>query len=391
MNDVRPGSKSETLFDRRTWLKSAGAVCGLSALSASALPNDLLPAFDQTSSEASGNVASGELKKGLVGFMLGHEQFPVPQLVDIGVAAEQAGFDLLATSDHLQPWQANEGHSGEAWVTMGALGQRARRAWMGTTVTCPTFRYHPAVVAEAFASLSLLYPGRIFLGLGSGEALNEQAAVGVWPKWQERSERLIKATDIIRRLWTGEQIVHKGKYYDVNCKLYDRPAKQIPILMAANGPKAMRRAGQYSDGLITDPETWKQHKQEFEAGAKAAGKDASNMPVLVEAFVVYGDKSEAEKSAELWRFIPKAFKTYYNVRDPQEIQRRAEAELPLDQVYGKWTVSTDPAAHAKAITDLFSSGVTIVNIHSGQADQKRVIDFYGKQVLPQVRKTMKAA
>ncbi len=383
--------EAPTFFDRRIWLKTAGALFGLTALNASALPNDLLPAFDETSSDTSGNLASGQLKKGLIGFMLGHEQFSVPQLVDIGVAAEQAGFDLLATSDHLQPWQANEGHSGEAWVTMGALGQRTRRAWMGTTVTCPTFRYHPAVVAEAFASLSLLYPGRIFLGLGSGEALNEQAAVGAWPKWQERSEKLIEATDIIRRLWTGEQVVHKGKYYDVNCKLYDRPAKLIPILMAANGPKAMRRAGQYADGLITDPETWKQHKPEFEAGAKAAGKNAADMPVLVEAFVVYGDKGEAEKSAELWRFLPKAFKTYYNVRDPQEIQRRAEAELPLEQVYGRWTVSTDPAAHAKAITDLFNSGVTIVNIHSGQADQKRVIDFFGKQVIPQVRKAVKAA
>jgi alkanesulfonate monooxygenase SsuD/methylene tetrahydromethanopterin reductase-like flavin-dependent oxidoreductase (luciferase family) len=263
MNAGGSRQNSESLFDRRTWLKSAGAVFGLSTLSASALPNDLLPAFDQTSSEASSNVASCRFKKGLLGFMLGHEQFPLPQLVDIGVAAEQAGFDLLATSDHLQPWQANEGHSGEAWVTMGALGQRTRRAWMGTTVTCPTFRYHPAVIAEAFASLSLLYPGRIFLGLGSGEALNEQAAVGTWPKWQERSERLIEATDIIRRLWTGQQIVHKGKYYDVNCKLYDQPTKSIPILMAANGPKAMRRAGQYADGLITDTETWKQHKPEF--------------------------------------------------------------------------------------------------------------------------------
>ncbi|HSS98835.1 MAG TPA: LLM class flavin-dependent oxidoreductase, partial [Terriglobales bacterium] len=181
----------------------------------------------------------------MIGFMLGHEQFTVPELVELGGSAERAGFDLLATSDHFQPWQDNEGHSGQAWVTMAALGAKTKRAWIGPTVTCPTFRYNPAVVAEAFASLNLLYPGRIFLGIGSGEALNEQAAIGSWPKWQERSERLIEATDLIRKLWQGNPVDHKGTYYSVNAKLYDPPTSPIPILMAANGPKAMRRAGQY--------------------------------------------------------------------------------------------------------------------------------------------------
>jgi len=258
-------------------------------------------------------------------------------------------------------------------------------------VTCPSFRYNPAVVAQAFATLSLLTPGRIFLGVGSGEALNEQAAVGSWPKWEERSERLIEATEIIRQLWSGEQVEHKGKYYEVNARLYDRPAKPIPLLMAANGPKAMRRAGQYGDGLITDPKTWKQYKSEFEIGAQAAGKDPSKMPVLVELFVVVGDESEAKASAQLWRFIPKAFKTYYNVRDPQEIQKRAEAELPLEKVYGDWPVSADPQVHVKAVTELFQSGASIVNVHSGQANQKHVIEFYGKEVLPRVKLKEKAA
>ena len=328
----------------------------------------------------------------MVGFMLAHEQFPVPELVELGVAAEQAGFDLLATSDHLQPWQANERHAGQAWITMAALGQRTRRVWIGPTVTCPAFRYSPAVVAEAFASLNLLYPGRIFLGLGSGEALNEQAATGSWPKWPERSERLVEATEIIRKMWTGKQIVHTGKYYNINAKLYDPPIGPVPLLMAANvGPKAMYRSGQYGDGLITDPETWKQHKAEFENGAKAAGKDPKQMPVLVEAFVVVGDKKDAEASAELWRFLPKAFKSYFNIRDPQAIQDRATAELPLEKVYGKWPVSTDPDVHAKALMELFSSGATIVNVHSGQADQRTVIEFYGNHVLPKVHAQLKEA
>jgi F420-dependent hydroxymycolic acid dehydrogenase len=322
----------------------------------------------------------------LVGFMLAHEQFPAPQLADLGVAAEKAGFDLLATSDHFQPWQSNEGHTGLAWVTLGVTGQRTKQIWMGPTVTCPTLRYSPAVVAEAFATLNAFFPGRIFLGLGSGEALNEEAATGSWPAWDERSERLIEATDIIRRLWTGEPLHHAGKYYTVDAKLRDSPATNVPILMAANGPKAMHRAGQYADGLVTDPKTWKQCKSEFESGARAAGKDPKAMPILVEQYVVVGDKKDAEAAAELWRFGPKAFETYYDIREPAEIQRQSEAQIPLEEVYSDWPVSNKPEAHIKKLDELFDSGATIVNIHSGQADQMRVIEFYGSEVLPRLKR-----
>ena len=257
---------------------------------------------------------------------------------------------------------------------------------MGPTVTCPTFRYHPAVVAEAFATLSLLTPGRVFLGVGSGEALNEEAATGSWPEWEERSEKLIEATELIRKLWRGQPVSHAGKHYTVKAKLYDPPAESIPLLMAANGPKAMRRAGQYGDGLVTDPETWKAHKSEFEKGAKAAGKDPGQMPVLVEQYVVVGGEKEAKTAAELWRFGPKAFESYYDIRDPEIIQERADAEVTLEKVYGDWPVSTDPQVHLKKVGELFDSGVTIVNIHSGQADQERVIEFYGREVLPKLKK-----
>lgn len=362
---------------RRQILKTAVALVGASALNAS-LPSAFAQGREPT--------AENPMRKNMMGFMLPHEQFPVPELVELGVAAEQAGFDLLATSDHFQPWQTNEGHSGQAWVTMSAIGQRTKRVWIGPAVTCPTFRYSPAVVAEAFTSLDLLTPGRIFLGIGSGEALNEQAATGSWPKWQERSDRFVEAADIIRKLWSGQPVNHKGQYYTVNGKLFDPPTKPIPLLMAANGPKAMRRAGQYGDGLITDPKTWKEHKGEFEAGAKAAGKDTSRMPVLVEQYVVVGDQAEAQKAAELWRFGPKAFKTYYNILEPAEIQRRAEAEIPLEQVTADWAIGMDPAVHVKKVKELFASGATIVNVHTGQQDQRRVIEFYGKEVLPQVSK-----
>src|SRR5579862_3651366 len=391
MNPSKAGGGLSAL-SRRTLLKSAGLLAGTSAL-ASAVPA-LASNMSTQSTQASETKSSSTppINKPMVGFMLAHEQFPVPELLELGVAAEQAGFDLLATSDHLQPWQANEQHAGEAWVTLAALGQRTKHVWLGPTVTCPTMRYNPAVVAEAFATLSLLYPGRIFLGLGSGEALNEQAATGLWPKWPERSERLIEATEVIRKLWTGDQVVHSGKYYNINAKLYDPPAGKVPLLMAANvGPKAMHRSGRYGDGLITDPETWKQHRAEFERGANEAGKDPKQMPVLVELFVVVGDEKDAQYAAERWRFIPKAFKGYFNIRDPQAIESKATAELALEKVYSKWPVSTDPDVHAKALVELFNDGATIVNVHSGQSDQKRVIEFYGKDVLPRVHAQLKEA
>jgi F420-dependent hydroxymycolic acid dehydrogenase len=373
---------------RRRVLKSAllGAVCaGLPAANVTAAQGSAVGGTSTTAAAPVTASRSSPLSKRMVSFMLAHEQFPVPELIRLGAAAESAGFDLVATSDHFQPWQANERHAGEAWVTLGALGQRTQRIWMGPTVTCPTLRYNPAVVAEAFATLSLLYPGRIFLGLGSGEALNEQAATGQWPKWRERWDRLIEAVAIIRQLWTGQPLRHEGAYYKVNGKLYDPPPQPIPLLLAANGPKAMKLAGEHGDGLITDPQTWKQYKGEWESGARSAGKDPGAMPVLVEAFVVVGDQSEAQAAAKLWNFIPKAFKGYQNIPDPAQIERRAQAELPLPKVFGDWTVSSDPDAHVQTIEKLFASGATIVNIHSGQPEQQKVIEFYGREVLPRVR------
>jgi hypothetical protein len=320
------------LMDRRTLLMSSGALAA-AAIGAGAQN----AAFAQKADSRGGAGRKLPLRKGMAGFMLAHEQFTGPQLVELGARAEKAGFDLLATSDHFQPWQANQGHAGEAWVTLGALTKQTTAVWMGPTVTCPTLRYRPEVVAQTFASLSNAASGQIFLGLGSGEALNEQAATGQWPSWRERWDRLIEACGIIRELWTGKQVTHKGKFYTLDARLYDPPAKPIPLLLAANGPKAMRLSGQHGDGLVTDPQTWKQHKAEWQAGVKAAGRNPDDLPVLVEQFVK------------------------------------------------EWTVSTDPAVHVKALNDLFKSGVTIVNVHSGQADQHAAIDFYGSRVLPQVR------
>ena len=362
---------------RRSLLKWTGALAGATGIGLSAAQAQ--PARRTEPAAAPQEV--GGLRKGMFSFMLASEQFPTVELVKLGAHASRAGFHVLSTSDHMQPWQANEGHVGQAWVTMGALGAQTH-SWMGTTVTCPTLRYNPAVVAEAFATMSHLYPGRVFLGVGSGEALNEQAVTGTWPKWQERWDRLIEAITVIRQLWSGQDVAFKGKYYTVNAKLYDPPAKPIPLLTAANGKKSMRLAGQYGDGLVTDPRTWMQHKSEWEAGAHAVGKNPAEMPVLVEQYVVVGDQQAANQAAEFWRFGPKAFKTLYNVQSPVQIQQQADGGTPITEVLKSWAIGTDAAIHVKKMHELFASGVSIVNVHSGQPDQTRVIDFYGERVLP---------
>lgn len=365
---------------RRSLLKLTAAMAGAAALPGRAALAQ--PAAGPAPAAAAEAAATPAFTSRMLGFVLSHEQFPAPELVKLAARATSAGFPLLATSDHFQPWQSNEGHAGQAWITLGAAGSQAGNAWMGTHVTCPTLRYTPAVVAEGFATLNRLYPGRIFLGLGSGEALNEQAATGVWPKWQERWARLIEAITIIRGLWSGQPVDFKGKYYTVKAKLYDPPVTPIPIMTAANGPKAMALAGRYGDGLITDPKTWKQHKPLWENAARAAGKDPSRMPVMMEAFVVVGNNQEARQAAEYWRFLPKAWHDYFDIESPDVIQQKADAEVSIDKLLATWTVGEDAQTHIAGMQKLFDSGVTIINVHSGQPDQERVIDFYARQVLP---------
>jgi TAT-translocated FGD2 family F420-dependent dehydrogenase len=376
-----PSEISAAPVNRRNVLKLAGvAAAAINVGSAAA------QTASPTAPAPQGQAEPTKFDQRMIGYTLSHEQFPVNELVEIAAAAGSAGFSFMSTSDHIQPWQANEGHAGQAWVTLGAAGARSGAAWMGTMVTCPTLRYHPAVVAEGFASLSLLYPGRIFLGVGSGEALNEQAATGQWPAWRERWDRLIEAIGIIRELWTGREVHHKGKFYTVDAKLYDPPPKPIPLLTAANAKKSMRLAGIHGDGLITDPQTWKQYKSEWEAGAREAGKNPANMQVMVEQFVATVDPADARDGAELWRFLPKAFKGYENIPDPAKIQQEADSQIPLEKVMSDWAIGPDPEIHIKKINELLASGVTKVNIHSAQPDQKKVIEFYRDNVLPKVNR-----
>jgi F420-dependent hydroxymycolic acid dehydrogenase len=319
-----------------------------------------------------------------INYVLSHEQFPVTQLLDFGVAAERAGFDGIATSDHFQPWQDNEGHAGFAWATLAALAQRTSRLHFGTGVTCPSYRYQPAVVAQAFATLSALAPGRVYLGIGSGEALNEQAATGKWGEYEERAARMVEAVSIIRRLWTGDWVRHEGTHFQVRGKLYDPPAQPIPLYIAAAGERSIAIAARHGDGLVADVSE-DSVRETFEAEVRKADRDPAGMPIMSELFTVVGDRSEAEAGAELWRFQPSSWKKkmLYDP-DPRSIQQKAQ-DNPLESVYQKWPIGTDPEVHVQAIRKLVEAGATIVNVHSVQPDQHRAIEFYGKEVLPRLR------
>jgi TAT-translocated FGD2 family F420-dependent dehydrogenase len=319
-----------------------------------------------------------------VGFVLSQEQFPTAQLVEFAAAAEQAGFSHLWASDHLQPWQDNEGHSAFPWLTLGLVSQRTRAAVFGTGVTCPTYRHHPTDVAHAFATLAGLAPGRVFLGVGTGEAINELAGTGQFGRYPERHDRLIEAITLIRQLWSGQRVSFRGHYFQTEqLQLYDLPKQPPPIYVAAGGPKSATLAGQYGDGWITVGNVDPRLRTAFEQGARAAGKDPTRMPIFLETFVTVGDSSDADYAAQRWRFLaapPTAHLLYQP--NPVTIEQIA-AQVPLPQVSASWVRGTDPAPHIVAAQKLLDAGVTPF-IHAPQADPRRVIDFYGQHILPEL-------
>jgi TAT-translocated FGD2 family F420-dependent dehydrogenase len=323
-----------------------------------------------------------------VGFILGHEQSRTPDLVRFAEMADRGGFGYVWTSDHSQPWQDNEGHSMFPWLTLALIGERTPRVTYGTGVTCPLYRHHPSQVAQAFASLGILTPGRVFLGVGTGEALNELASTGRFGRYPERHDRLIEAIELIRKLWTGERVTYKGRYYQTEqFKLYDVPDRPVPIYVAASGPKSAYLAGRYGDGWVAQTRdiSDKTMVDAFNEGARAAGMDPETMPKLVESWVVVGGQAEADQAARKWRFTVHGFGDLLYQPNPVTIQRLAEQRWPLSKVYASWPRGTDPQVHIRAVQRLLDIGATPF-IHSGQDDQEKVIDFYAREVLPHVHR-----
>jgi coenzyme F420-dependent glucose-6-phosphate dehydrogenase len=248
-----------------------------------------------------------------LGYKASAEQFDPRELVEIAVAAEAHGMESVAVSDHFQPWRHEGGHAPFSLTWMAAVGERTSKIRIGTSVMTPTFRYNPAVLAQAFATMGVLYPDRIFLGVGTGEALNEVAtgALGAdenaWPEFKERFARLRESVDLMRQLWTAERVNFRGEYYETHdANIYDRPELPIPVYIAAGGPLVARYAGRAGDGFIcTSGKGMTLYTDELipavKEGAEKAGRDYSGLDRMIEIKISYDtDAAAALENTRFW-------------------------------------------------------------------------------------------
>jgi coenzyme F420-dependent glucose-6-phosphate dehydrogenase len=327
------------------------------------------------------------------GYKASAEQFgPVP-LADYAVAAEEAGFDSVFVSDHFQPWRHDGGHAPAALPWLGAVGARTSRVILGSSVLTPTFRYHPAVIAQAFATLGCLYPGRIILGVGSGESLNEVALGASWPDGKERFARLREAVAMIRRLWAEERVTIHGEFFSVDrATVYDKPEVPVPLYVGASGPATTRYAGRSADGFITtsgkgDELYRDQLLPALAAGAEQAGRSVADMDLMIEMKVAFDhDAARALADTRHWAALALSAEEKTHVDDPMEMQRLADA-LPIERAASRWIVGSDPDEHVTRIQRYLDLGFTHLVFHAPGPDQARFIELYGREILPRLRAT----
>ncbi|MFP3963758.1 glucose-6-phosphate dehydrogenase (coenzyme-F420) [Actinomadura fulvescens] len=326
-----------------------------------------------------------------LGYKASSEQFGPDELLGYGLMAERYGFDSVFLSDHLQPWRHDGGHAPAVLPMLGALGARTERIVIGTSVLTPTFRYHPAVVAQAFATLGSLFPGRVVLGLGSGEAMNEAPLGIAWPNGKERLARLREAVDLIRALWRDERVTFEGDYYrTVNATIYDRPEKEVPIWLAASGPAATRFAGRTGDGWITtsgkDAALYTDVLLPAVAtGAAAAGRAPERLEKMIEVKVSFDpDRDRALAATRFWAALGLGADQKAGIEDPVELQRLAD-RLPLEDAARRFIVSTDPDEHVQQIKSYVDLGFNHLVFHSPGPDQAQFFELYGREILPRLR------
>ena len=325
------------------------------------------------------------------GYKASNEQFAPRELLDYGVLAEQHGFDSVFVSDHLQPWRHDGGHAPFAMTWLGALGALTERVTIGTSVLTPTFRYHPAIVAQAFATLGCLYPGRVVLGMGSGESMNEVPLGIEWPDGKERFARFREAVTLIRQLWTGERVSFEGDYYRTdNATIYDRPDEPVPLWLASSGPAATRFAGRQGDGWITtsgkDPALYTDTLMPAIAeGAEKAGRSIGDIDMMIEVKVSFDhDRDAAMQATHFWGALGLTAEQKQGVEDPVEMQRLADA-LSVEQTAKRFIVSTDPDEHVASIKSYLDLGFTHLVFHAPGPDQATFLKLYGEEILPRLR------
>ena len=327
-----------------------------------------------------------------IGYKASAEQFGPRQLLDYAVQAEQVGLDSVTVSDHFQPWQHDGGHAPFSMSWLAAVGERTSRVQLGTSVMTPTFRYNPAVVAQAFGTLGCLYPGRIMLGVGTGEALNEVAVARLeWPDFKERYARMREAVRLIRELWAGERVTFDGEYYQTSdATVYDRPEVPVPIYIAAGGPQVAKYAGRAGDGFICTSGKGRELYEDkllpaVDEGLAASGRDRSQLDRMIEIKLSYDrDLEQARENTRFWAPLALTAEQKHGLHDPIEMQR-AGAELPIEQIASRWIVTDDPAEAVAAIKPYVEVGLNHLVFHAPGHDQSRFLDQFSADVLPLLR------
>jgi coenzyme F420-dependent glucose-6-phosphate dehydrogenase len=325
-----------------------------------------------------------------LGWKAAPEQYPPTELLDYAIAAEQAGFESIDASDHFHPW-SEDGQAGFVWTWLGAAAARTSRMHLGTGLTCPILRYHPSIIAQAAATLAAMAPGRVYLAVGTGEALNEYSATAMWPPYKERQARLAEAIALIRALWTGEQVTFHGAYYQTRkAKLYTPPPEPIPIYVSSLVPESAAFAGQHGDGLITvggeSPDVYRQIIANFEQGAREAGKDPARMPRLIELNAAYTDDTasviDAMKRYWVGAFVPALFAQ--NIYTPAMSARNGSV-VGADVIQQKMCISANPEDHVQYARQHIELGFDYLFFHTPGPDQRAFIAGYGRNVLPRLR------
>jgi coenzyme F420-dependent glucose-6-phosphate dehydrogenase len=328
-----------------------------------------------------------------LGYKASAEQFGPTELLEFSRLAEQSGFDSVFISDHFQPWKHHGGHAPFSLAWLGALGALTSRIAIGTSVLTPTFRYHPAVVAQAFATLGVMFPDRMVLGVGTGESLNEVPSTGVtWPDFKERFARLREAVTLIRRLWTEERVTFEGQYYrTLDATIYDRPATPVPIYIAAAGALIAKYTGRIGDGLICTSgkagelytETILPKVLEGRGEASARVTDYTRMIEVKVSFDT--DLKRAMEDTRHWAVLALTPEEKTSVHNPEEMDRLA-AGLSAERAASRWIVSTDPDEHVERIRYYVDLGFTHLVFHAPGPDQERFIRLYAEHVLPRLRR-----
>ena len=326
-----------------------------------------------------------------LGYKASAEQFGPRELLDFGILAEEVGFDSVVISDHFQPWRHTGGHAPFSFSWLGALGERTRRVRMGTSVVTPTLRYHPAIVAHATATLGCLSPGRVFLGVGTGESMNEVPVGVVWPEQKERFARLREASELMKRLWTEERVTYEGTYYHTHdATVYDRPDPAPGLYIAASGPAAARLAGRLADGFICTsgkkPELYRDTLiPAVHEGLEKAGRDPSEIEMMIEMKVSFDtDESRALEDTRFWGALALTPDEKVGVEDPIEMERLADA-LAVERTASRFIVSSDPEEQIAGIRPYLELGFTHLVFHHPGPDQARFLRLYAEQVLPRLR------